>query len=269
MNGYHPHHHYQPEQPRYSPPQSHNQQYMSMPQDQAMMPARRQPVPQHHNQQFPYQHGPMPATFPPDYARQGQRKQKKLFKNSKSRQSAPQDKEEGGLLSKLKRKPKQQSGTPPTAASMFSLPSNSQRNKTAASQSETRGGILQALTNPDSLSTMLDNTQKVLQTAESFGPLIQQYGPMLKGIPNVMKYFTGGNDGKGTEHSGAVQQGNPEQPEKKPPEPTQASQPGSDSFISARTEPLHIGKKGEAQARQSAAASAFSRDGESRPRLFV
>ena len=40
---------------------------------------------------------------------------------------------------------------------------------------------------------MLNNTQKFLQAAEAFGPVVQQYGPYLKKLPSLL------NIGKGDE----------------------------------------------------------------------
>ena len=34
---------------------------------------------------------------------------------------------------------------------------------------------------------MLNNTQRVLQAAEQFTPMIQQYGPIVKNIPSIWK----------------------------------------------------------------------------------
>ena len=34
---------------------------------------------------------------------------------------------------------------------------------------------------------MLNNTQRVLQAAEQFTPMIQQYGPIVKNLPSIWK----------------------------------------------------------------------------------
>ncbi|MEH7245582.1 VrrA/YqfQ family protein [Neobacillus niacini] len=56
------------------------------------------------------------------------------------------------------------------------------------------GSILQTLSNPDGLTGFLNNTQQVLKTAQSFGPMIQQYGPMVKNIPMMWRLYKGFKD---------------------------------------------------------------------------
>lgn len=93
------------------------------------------------------------------------------------RQNGPQQPPKGnGLLGKLFRKSQQ------TPQNLFAPPSGM--------RSETRnsgGGFLDTLKNPEGLNTMLTNTQKVLQAAEQFTPMIQQYGPIVKNIPSIWK----------------------------------------------------------------------------------
>lgn len=104
----------------------------------------------------------------------------------------PPQQEKKGLLSKLFRKSNKQPPAP-TAQSLFSLPSDSTRSATAAATaaSSSGGGVLQSLVNPTNITSMLNNTQKVLQAAESIGPLVQQYGPMVKNIPSMWKVIQG------------------------------------------------------------------------------
>jgi hypothetical protein len=54
--------------------------------------------------------------------------------------------------------------------------------------------ILQTLSNPDSLTGFLNNTQKVLNTAQSIGPMIQQYGPIVKNLPMMWRLYKGFKD---------------------------------------------------------------------------
>ena len=56
-------------------------------------------------------------------------------------------------------------------------------------KSETRnsGGFLDTLKNPEGLTSMLNNTQRVLNAAEQFTPMIQQYGPIVKNLPSLWK----------------------------------------------------------------------------------
>ncbi|MFS0780891.1 VrrA/YqfQ family protein [Bacillus sp. 1P06AnD] len=102
----------------------------------------------------------------------------------------------GGLLSKLLRKSDQKQTAAP-APSMFSLPGNNNRSAASAVQgaaASSSGGILQSIMNPGNLTTMLNNTQRVLQAADSFAPLVQQYGPLVKNIPAMWKLYRGLKD---------------------------------------------------------------------------
>jgi hypothetical protein len=56
------------------------------------------------------------------------------------------------------------------------------------------GSILQTLSNPDSLTGFINNTQQVLKTAQSIGPMIQQYGPIVKNLPMMWKLYKGFKD---------------------------------------------------------------------------
>jgi hypothetical protein len=53
------------------------------------------------------------------------------------------------------------------------------------------GGILQSLSNPAGITGFLNNTQNVLKTAQSFGPMIQQYGPIVKNLPAMWRLYRG------------------------------------------------------------------------------
>jgi hypothetical protein len=59
------------------------------------------------------------------------------------------------------------------------------------------GSFLQALGNPGGLSSILNNTQQVLRTAQTIGPMIQQYGPLVKNLPAMWKLFRGLKDATG------------------------------------------------------------------------
>ncbi|WML45332.1 VrrA/YqfQ family protein [Neobacillus sp. PS3-40] len=56
------------------------------------------------------------------------------------------------------------------------------------------GSFLQTLSNPGGLSSILNNTQQVLRTAQSIGPMIQQYGPIVKNLPAMWKLYRGLKD---------------------------------------------------------------------------
>lgn len=51
------------------------------------------------------------------------------------------------------------------------------------------GSFLSNFTNPANLGSMLGNVQKVLHTAESVMPMVQQYGPLVKNIPSMIKLY--------------------------------------------------------------------------------
>ncbi|MGP7819066.1 VrrA/YqfQ family protein [Niallia sp. 01092] len=53
------------------------------------------------------------------------------------------------------------------------------------------GGILKAITNPASINGFLANSQKFLNTASQIGPMINQYGPMVRNIPAMWKLYRG------------------------------------------------------------------------------
>jgi hypothetical protein len=54
--------------------------------------------------------------------------------------------------------------------------------------------LIQTLTNPASINQFLSGTQKVLNTAQQAGPLIKQYGPIVKNLPAMWKLYRGLKD---------------------------------------------------------------------------
>jgi hypothetical protein len=48
---------------------------------------------------------------------------------------------------------------------------------------------IQGMANPANLSNMLGNVQKALKMAETVGPMVQQYGPLVKNIPAMYKIY--------------------------------------------------------------------------------
>lgn len=48
---------------------------------------------------------------------------------------------------------------------------------------------LQNLANPSNISGMLTNVQKALRVAEQVTPMVQQYGPMVKNLPAMVKLY--------------------------------------------------------------------------------
>lgn len=87
-----------------------------------------------------------------------------------------------GLLAKILGRGKQQGGFSGVLPSMT-------RGSAGSS-----GGILQSLTNPETLNGFLNNTQAVLKAAQQFGPVIQQYGPLIKNLPSLWKLYRGLKD---------------------------------------------------------------------------
>lgn len=86
----------------------------------------------------------------------------------------------GGLFSRIFGRGNQGSG-------MNGLMGMRQANRAAGGS----GSFLQSLTNPGGLSSFLNNTQQVLKTAQTIGPMIQQYGPIVKNLPALWKLYRG------------------------------------------------------------------------------
>lgn len=53
------------------------------------------------------------------------------------------------------------------------------------------GPAAQGLAGGDKIQAFLSNTQSVLNTAQKFGPVIEQYGPMVKNLPAMWKLYKG------------------------------------------------------------------------------
>lgn len=83
----------------------------------------------------------------------------------------------------------------------------------AVGSTGTGSGLLQTLTNPGSINGFLTNTQKMLQTANQIGPMVQQYGPMVKNLPAMWKLYRGLKDLPDAEAA----EDQPEKKEKKKP----------------------------------------------------
>lgn len=93
----------------------------------------------------------------------------------------------GGLLSKIlgKGSDGQRNGSP---AGFFSGANPATRG------GGTGGGILKTLADPSALNGFLSNTQKVLNTAQQFGPMVQQYSPLVRNLPSMWKLYRGLKD---------------------------------------------------------------------------
>jgi hypothetical protein len=93
----------------------------------------------------------------------------------------------GGFLSKLFRRSGTQTASP---ASFFRAPSQ-----------HAAAALAQGAKSPASLTSILTNTQKVLQAAEQIGPMVQQYGPVIKNLPAIWKIYRGMKGSGKTEDS--------------------------------------------------------------------
>ncbi|MFF2456629.1 VrrA/YqfQ family protein [Peribacillus simplex] len=122
------------------------------------------------------------------------------------RQEMPPAKKEG-LLSKILGKSKQKGASPNLFAPAASTNKSSSRSS--------GGGILETLKNPDSLNNMLSNTQKVLQAAEQFTPMVEQYGPVIKNLPSMWKVFRSISSADETKDAGATVESGPKVEEQK------------------------------------------------------
>lgn len=192
-----------------------------------------------------------------------------------------QPKEKGGILSKLFRKSGKNNAAPQAnmrGGSPFAMPTSSARSAvaaTSAASAASSGGILQSILNPGNLTSMLNNTQRVLQAAESFTPLVQQYGPLVKNIPAMWNLFKGLNAEDDTTDD--------KQPETKTPEQTnihvnshhqattiQAEEPSEIKKITVHN---HSSLKPHIQPKKQSPAPTSRtrqyREGESKPKLFM
>ncbi len=88
----------------------------------------------------------------------------------------------GGLLSKILGRGNPAGGA---AGGLRGIGSRSAERQQAAVD------YLQSLSNPAGLKGFLNNTQQVLKTAQSIGPMIQQYGPMVKNLPAMWRLYRG------------------------------------------------------------------------------
>lgn len=143
-------------------------------------------------QMHPYP--PRPGKFSRNGSRRSMSRPNHNQPSFENQMNMPPTRENNGILSKLFRNKNTANNNTPQ--SLFSLPPNSSRGAAsaatqAAASTASSGGFLQSLINPANLTGMLNNTQKVLQAAESITPLVQEYGPLVKNIPAMWKLYRG------------------------------------------------------------------------------
>ncbi|MFO1443440.1 hypothetical protein KDN24_09500 [Bacillus sp. Bva_UNVM-123] len=97
----------------------------------------------------------------------------------------------GGLLSKLLGKGNQARGAAAGGNVLGASRAATAATGATGATGEAGGGILKALSNPTAINGFLTNTQKMLNSASQLGPMVQQYGPLVKNIPSVWKLYKG------------------------------------------------------------------------------
>src|SRR3954453_800447 len=124
---------------------------------------------------MPRYHIPMHPSMPP---RQFGQQPGRPLGNPMMRRT-PSMRQGGGLLSKLLGKGNQMS-------------QGLNATRTLGVQHAAGGGsLLKSFTNPASINGFLTTTQKGLNTAQQVGPLVQQYGPIVKNLPVMWKLYRG------------------------------------------------------------------------------
>jgi hypothetical protein len=121
----------------------------------------------------------------------------------------PRSRQGGGLLSRILGK-----GTRGQSNGMAGLLTGGHGPARGASSG---GGILKTLTDPSALNGFLTNTQKVLNTAQQFGPMIQQYGPIVRNLPSMWKLYRGLKDLPDADEQNTEQEMNDTTEKKKKP----------------------------------------------------
>jgi hypothetical protein len=96
---------------------------------------------------------------------------------------SPQGSQGGGILSRLLGKGK-------TARGGFLG-----MNPMAGGGAAPGGSFLKSFTNPTAISGFLNNTQQVLRAAQQIGPMVSQYGPLMRNLPAMWRLYRGLKDG--------------------------------------------------------------------------
>lgn len=139
----------------------------------------------------------------------------------------------GGLLSRLLGRGNQAAGLSRGSFNPTGL---------AAPVGEASGGLLSALSNPSAINGFLTNTQKMLNTASQFGPMIQQYGPLVKNIPAMWKLYRGLKDSSDSSNSNdEVQKTDHQFEKKKTPAAVEKQETNSNDTVPNRKVEKQIG----------------------------
>lgn len=145
------------------------------------------------------------------------------------------------------------------------LPGSAASGGTGAGLGGTGSGLggIQGLANPSTISNMLGNVQKALGVAQQVTLMIQQYGPLVRNLPGMVKMFRQLNSDDTEAKDGEQQKDEPEHKtetsgEKKEEIKVSSKKP-------EKSKPEEIRKK---QSR-SAPPSAKRKTGGSKPKLYI
>jgi hypothetical protein len=157
----------------------------------------------------------------------------------------PQSRQGGGLLSKILGKGSRGQGNGISGL----IPRGGSGPVRGASSG---GGILKTLADPSALNGFLTNTQKVLNTAQQFGPMIQQYGPLVRNLPSMWKLYRGLKDLPDADEPTAEQETNE-----------------TNETIEKKKKPKKTKKSGSSSPTQKKTVKKQSNNAASSPKLFI
>ncbi|UAL49600.1 YqfQ family protein [Sutcliffiella horikoshii] len=119
-------------------------------------------------------------------------------------------------------------------------------------------GTLQQLINPNNLTGMLGNVQKALKMAEGVMPMVQQYGPLVRNMPAMLKLY---NELKNVDDDDETDNESTEES----PEGTKTGEVESDSAAESNTKKKIKKKKAKPKATEDEEKPA----GSSAPKLYI
>lgn len=120
------------------------------------------------------------------------------------------------------------------------------------------GSLLKSLSNPGAINGFLNNTQQILQSAQSVGPMIQQYGPLVKNLPAMWKLYRGlKNSSSDTDETTSV----------KPSSSTQTESSSAEEIAAKKR--TSAKKKKKKQKTESTEKKTGHNRGNSVPRLYI